>query len=777
MKKTLVIILCSALLSFLAIPLQGAIPASERAALIALYNSTNGDSWNNNSGWKTPPLDADGFAMPGTEAGWYGISVDPSPFEHVFSISLSGKNLAGPLPAQLEDLTLLTHLDLGWNSLSDSIPSEIGNLTFLGHLQLNNNALNGTIPTSLGNLTSLNSLQLHNNQLTGAIPSQIGSCSALNTLYLYGNQLTDTIPVELGNLSNLTFLSLGSNQLSGAIPASLGNLTQLNYLYLGYNSLTGSIPTELGNLYMVTYFHLGHNQLSGTIPTSLKNLTLLQALDLTDNQLTGSIPVELGQLANLTSLGLTMNQLTGSIPAELGNLANLQQLWIQWNSLGGGIPASLGNLKALTWLALNNNQLTDPIPAELGGMTNLVHLWLDGNQLSGSIPAALGSLANLEELFLSDNRLSGLIPSELGSLSSLTRLILDNNALQGPIPLTLLDLTNLYISESDLDYNALFTPDDTLLDFLESKTGGEWSATQTVAPWNIQAAPVNGTTVKLTWDPIQYDYDTGGYRVFIGTTAGGPYEYFDITDDKTASSMQVSGLTTGQPYYFVIQTRTNPTADNQNTVDSVDSEEVSATPIDFIKVTAPNGGESWPRGSLRNITWDFNGLSGNVRLVLFRNLIKVGVIATVPVTQKSYGWAAGTYIGGTAVAAKNYKIKAVTVDGVYADWSDANFTLTLDPFVQVLTPNGGESWAAGSVHAITWTSRDVAGNVRLVLYNDGTKVGAIATLAVSAGSYNWTVGNYVGGTAPEGTRYYIKIVSTDGVYQDFSDSAFAIMAD
>ena len=33
------------------------IPPQERVALIALYNSTNGDSWYDNTGWKTPPLD------------------------------------------------------------------------------------------------------------------------------------------------------------------------------------------------------------------------------------------------------------------------------------------------------------------------------------------------------------------------------------------------------------------------------------------------------------------------------------------------------------------------------------------------------------------------------------------------------------------------------------------------------------------------------------------------------------------------------------------------
>ena len=34
---------------------HAAIPAAERQALIALYNSTNGDSWLNNGGWN-PPL-------------------------------------------------------------------------------------------------------------------------------------------------------------------------------------------------------------------------------------------------------------------------------------------------------------------------------------------------------------------------------------------------------------------------------------------------------------------------------------------------------------------------------------------------------------------------------------------------------------------------------------------------------------------------------------------------------------------------------------------------
>jgi len=48
------------------------VPSKKRAALIAFYNNTDGDNWTDNSGWKTPPLHFDGFAMPGTEGSWFG---------------------------------------------------------------------------------------------------------------------------------------------------------------------------------------------------------------------------------------------------------------------------------------------------------------------------------------------------------------------------------------------------------------------------------------------------------------------------------------------------------------------------------------------------------------------------------------------------------------------------------------------------------------------------------------------------------------------------------
>jgi hypothetical protein len=91
--------------------IHAAIPADERAALIALYEATGGDNWTDNSGWKTEPLHTDGFAMPGTEGDWSGISISiENAEEHVTLISLASKNLNGTLPPEMVNLTNLKYL-------------------------------------------------------------------------------------------------------------------------------------------------------------------------------------------------------------------------------------------------------------------------------------------------------------------------------------------------------------------------------------------------------------------------------------------------------------------------------------------------------------------------------------------------------------------------------------------------------------------------------------------------------------------------------------------
>jgi len=351
---------------------------SDRNALIALYNSTNGANWTNR--WDlNKPIDT-----------WYGVQLNEKGC--VSKLKLLDNNLTGNIPSELGNLNNLEGLFMHGNRLSGNIPIELGNLVHLISLGLSSNQLEGSIPEELGNLTNLKKLGLHVNQLNGNIPPQLGNISNLEILYLFRNELVGNIPPELGNLINLSELHFSYNELVGGIPASLGNLINLSELHLSRNKLTGSIPTELGDL---------------------NNLT---QLDLAVNQLRGSIPVELGNLNKLTNMFLSENDLIGGIPSSMGELSNLEELNLCCNKLSGNIPPELSSLSNLNYLSLSSNQLSGSIPDNVSNLTSLADLHLASNKLSGSIPAGLGNLSNLNYLLLSYNELIGCYPTNLSNL-------------------------------------------------------------------------------------------------------------------------------------------------------------------------------------------------------------------------------------------------------------------------------------------------------------------------------------------------------------------------
>ena len=472
---------------------------ADRAALIALFNATDGVNWTNTANWQTNmPL-----------GRWFGVSVRGLP-RRVSGLYLGRNRLAGAIPAQLGNLTNLTRLDLVGNQLRGTIPAEISHLSNLWYLNLSENRLSGAIPAGLARLTNLRDLLLYENQLNGGIPGELGNLTNLEYLDLTRNQLTGPIPSELGRLTNLNVLALGINQLTGQMPAELGSLTNLQALDLDGNQLTGGIPDELGSLTNLQAMNLSANQLSGEIPEELGDLTNLEMLVLDENQLSGEIPLELGSLSDLTLLSLRGNHLSGEIPKELGNLTNLKELYLDHNRLNGEIPAELGNLTNLESVYLSNNQLTGCVPAGLRRVANndldelglpfcdmlrpdsiegdraalvalynatdganwannsgwltdtpmsqwhgvvtdktgrVTRLVLEENRLSGEIPAELGRLSNLTAFYLGGNQLGGEIPVELGSLSDLTLLSFWGNHLTGEIPAELGGLSDLTLVE------------------------------------------------------------------------------------------------------------------------------------------------------------------------------------------------------------------------------------------------------------------------------------------------------------------------------------------
>ena len=255
------------------------VPQSEREALMALYNSTGGPNWKNNTNW--------GSKEPVSE--WFGVTVD-------------------------KDLCRVTKLQLNGNNLRGSIPSEIKNLPYLRYLNFNLNALTGNIPPEITTIESLEILYLNSNMFTGSLPSNIGFLNQLKEIDLLENNVDGKIPESICQLINLEYLNLSWNQFSGDLPQSLGNLKKLRFIDLSVNNLSGVLPSSFEDMSLLEDLILAYNSFSGTIPTGLGKLSNLKTLDLRSNEFTGQLPGDIGSLSGLKYLYVSNNYLEGEIP-------------------------------------------------------------------------------------------------------------------------------------------------------------------------------------------------------------------------------------------------------------------------------------------------------------------------------------------------------------------------------------------------------------------------------------------------------------------------------
>ena len=320
---------------------------TERDALLALYDSTNGDNWTNTTAGNQP------WDINIPVCDCYGVTVADG---RVTQLILSNNNLSGFISPEVDKLVNLKILRMDNHSnLSGIIPAELGALTNLEILSINRCNLEGNIPPELGALTSLTYLGLGANDLSGSIPEELGDLSKLIIIRLGSNNLSGTIPSTFGQLISLTDLSINDNQLSGSIPPELVGMVNIKEIFAKNNNLSGEIPSNFGNFSKLVYLGLYNNNLSGEIPVTLKDLPIIRALILGNNQLSGAIPPELGDLTTLLELNLEFNQLSGSIPEELGNLSLMRILKLNNNFFEGEIPSEWAELSTLSTLKFSDN--------------------------------------------------------------------------------------------------------------------------------------------------------------------------------------------------------------------------------------------------------------------------------------------------------------------------------------------------------------------------------------------------------------------------------------
>ena len=368
---------------------------SEREALAALYNATDGPNWRNDDGWLSDqPI-----------GEWYGVVTDAN--GRVVGLRLDGNRLSGEIPPELGRLSALELLNLSDNRLAGGIPAELGRLTNLTSLFLNGNDLTGEISPVLGNLPGLEILHLHFNKLTGEIPPELSNPAGLRELDLGVNGLSGEIPPELGNLSNLTSLWLGWNDLSGRIPPELANLGSLTRLWLNNNRLEGCIPDSLASQ-LDDLSNVGNLQNCGDAPPETSD----QA-DADESRAATQLSAGLAEYADRHAHG------PGAIYAgDLAQLAGPAPIPALGDSNGN---VTLRTIEQYSWLfesgyyreLLEKANLTDPTPLTSRGHSIEIYYTCINSALPSCRLAEKFWAPNLEE------RTNGQLTLEITSLAKL----------------------------------------------------------------------------------------------------------------------------------------------------------------------------------------------------------------------------------------------------------------------------------------------------------------------------------------------------------------------
>ncbi|GMI75081.1 hypothetical protein like AT1G67720 [Hibiscus trionum] len=103
---------------------------------------------------------------------WAWVNCSPTPPLRITKIALSGQNLRGQIPSEINHMEGLIELWLDSNSLIGPLP-DMSSLINLKIAHLENNKLNGSLPSYLGRLPNLQALYIQNNSFCGEIPAAL----------------------------------------------------------------------------------------------------------------------------------------------------------------------------------------------------------------------------------------------------------------------------------------------------------------------------------------------------------------------------------------------------------------------------------------------------------------------------------------------------------------------------------------------------------------------------------------------------------------------------
>lgn len=248
----------------------------EKEILGKLFKATNGENWKHNDGWTDASSDVcswygiecrEGSTVESVHLGSNHLkgSVPKEIFDlpnlkslwlysNPVRISFDGIGQAAKLQSLRLDSTKLKSLN------------GIGAGLSLVDVDVGFNQLAGRIPAGIENLVNLEHFGGAVNAFTGSVP-KFSNCRKLSIVRLGDNRLTGTLP-SFSRHSNIQAIDLSSNNLVGSIPSNfleaVGNDVRL-FVDLSGNKLTGNVPGSLSRVGDLTIF-LRDNRIGGIDP-------------------------------------------------------------------------------------------------------------------------------------------------------------------------------------------------------------------------------------------------------------------------------------------------------------------------------------------------------------------------------------------------------------------------------------------------------------------------------------------------------------------------------
>ncbi|MBX2976571.1 MAG: hypothetical protein KF721_10580, partial [Ignavibacteriaceae bacterium] len=186
-----------------------------------------------------------------------------------------------------------------------------------------------------------------------------------------------------------------------------------------------------------------------------------------------------------------------------------------------------------------------------------------------------------------------------------------------------------------------------------------------------------------------------------------------------------------------------------------------------LQITSPNGGENWQAGRIRQITWS-SSLVDSVRLEYSLdngttwNLINNNVNGSLGL----FNWTIPDTLSSLTALVRITNLASTFI----SDVSDNPFTISR---LELVSPNGGETWQAGTTKTISWNSSSNITNVRIEYSsNNGATWDAFPVTIVSAG-LGQTTWNIPASFASSNMRIRISNASNQTI-SDSSSNPFRI---